>query len=190
MLTHFCLSAFYNLCHCGCRSCSPVRTVQVLLSEADIACSCLCQSLFTASCVQLRRRSVCILQNNSTTWRETPWTEVFVLCEPFQSPLCVSNLMSLYVCCLKDSFFFKYSWLASLSLSAELQVCAGLEEARVAVFFHQGVDFGLGQIETGLAGMLHVLLCDGFGCMVKINLLWCIRADELVINFLGFGGQF
>lgn len=60
--------------------------------------------------------------------------------------------------------------LASLSLSAELQVCGGLEEARVAVLLHQGVDLGLGQKETGLAGLFHVLLGGGFGLVVKIDL--------------------
>lgn len=60
--------------------------------------------------------------------------------------------------------------LACLGLSAELQVRGALEEARVAVLLHQGVDFGLGQVETGLAGMLHVLLYDGFGHMVQIYL--------------------
>lgn len=60
--------------------------------------------------------------------------------------------------------------LACFGLSADLQVCGGLEEARVAVLLHQGVDFGLGQTETGLFGILHVLLRDGFGHMVKIYL--------------------
>lgn len=66
--------------------------------------------------------------------------------------------------------FSRQSLLASLALSAELQVCGRPEEARVAVLFHQGVDFGLGQGKTGQAGMFHVLLCDGFGHMVQIYL--------------------
>lgn len=62
-------------------------------------------------------------------------------------------------------------FLAPLGLPADLQVGGRLEEARVAVFLHQGVDFGLGQLEAGLPGVLHVLLCDGFGHMVQIHLM-------------------
>lgn len=74
-------------------------------------------------------------------------------------------------------------------LSAELQVHGGLEEARVAVLLHQGVDFGLGQVKTGRTGIRRVLLDDGFGHVVQIYLSWRIRADELIINLLRFGGQ-
>lgn len=73
--------------------------------------------------------------------------------------------------------------LARLGLSADLQVHGGLEEARVAVFLHQAVDFGLGQLETGLFGMLHVLLCDGFGQVVKIYLQGNQRGGEVIISF-------
>lgn len=61
-------------------------------------------------------------------------------------------------------------YLAPLGFPADLQVGGGLEEARVAVFLHQGVDFGLGQLEARLSWVLHVLFCDGFGHMVKIYL--------------------
>lgn len=60
--------------------------------------------------------------------------------------------------------------LAGLGFSADLQVCAGLEEARVAVFLHQGVDFGLGQVEAGVSGVLHVLPGKGFGRVVEVHL--------------------
>lgn len=66
--------------------------------------------------------------------------------------------------------FLSSSLLARLGFPGELQVCWGFEEARVAVFLHQGVDFGLGHIETGLAGLLHVLFGDRFGFMVEIYL--------------------
>lgn len=62
------------------------------------------------------------------------------------------------------------SFLAGLGLPAGLQVYGGLEEARVAVFLHQSVDFFLGQLKTGLLWMIHVLLGDGFGQVVKIHL--------------------
>lgn len=62
-------------------------------------------------------------------------------------------------------------FLAPLGFPADLQVGGRLEEARVAVFLHQGVDFGLGQLEAGLPGVLYVVLCNGFGHMVKIYLM-------------------
>lgn len=62
-------------------------------------------------------------------------------------------------------------FLAPLGFPADLQVGGRLEEARVAVFLHQGVDFGLGQLEAALSGVLYVPLCDSFGHMVKIYLM-------------------
>lgn len=56
--------------------------------------------------------------------------------------------------------------LTGFDLPTDLQVGDGLEEARVAVFLHQGVDLLLGQAETGLAGVFQILLGDGFGLMV------------------------
>lgn len=41
------ISAFSNRCHCGCCSCSPVCTVQVSLSEADITCNSVSVSFFS-----------------------------------------------------------------------------------------------------------------------------------------------
>lgn len=104
--------------------------------------------------------------NNSTTWNQAPWTEAFDLCEPFQSSLRVSKLMSVS----KSEHVFVVAPLGCLGLSADLQVCGGFEEARVTVFLHQVVDFRLGQFKTGLSGVLHVLLSDGFGHVVKIYL--------------------
>ena len=82
----------------------------------------------------------------------------FIPCKPFH-----------YVSanCVQFNTVFILAW---LGLSAELQVRGGLEEARVAVLLHQGVDFSLGQAEGWLAGILKVLLRDGFGHMVKIYL--------------------
>lgn len=60
--------------------------------------------------------------------------------------------------------------LARPDLSAELQVGGGLEEAGVAVFLHQRVDLGLSQVEAGLRGLLHVLLGDGLGDVVQVDL--------------------
>ncbi|TNN81547.1 hypothetical protein EYF80_008319 [Liparis tanakae] len=60
-------------------------------------------------------------------------------------------------------------------------VCGGLYKARVAVFLHERVDFGLGQTETGQVGLHYVLLCDAFGHMVKIYLqrrLICLSGAE------------
>lgn len=61
-------------------------------------------------------------------------------------------------------------FLSRLGLSAELQIRGGLEEARVAVLLHQGVDFGLGQVEGRPAGVLQQLLGDGFCRVVQIDL--------------------
>lgn len=48
-----------------------------------------------ASISDLRPNAASALQNNSTTWHQTPWTVVFVPWEPFQSQLCISKLMPL-----------------------------------------------------------------------------------------------
>lgn len=68
------------------------------------------------------------------------------------------------------SVSFRQSLLACFGLSADLQVCGGLQEAGIAVFLHQGIDFGLSQVEAGHFGVLHVLLCYCFGGVVKIYL--------------------
>lgn len=62
------------------------------------------------------------------------------------------------------------SLLARFDLSAELQVGGGLQEAGVAVLLHQRVDLGLSQVKAGLCGLLHVLLGDGFGGVVQVDL--------------------
>ena len=157
-----------------------MSTVHVSLSEADIARSSVSSHSFT--CPSASGSDPGLYATSKITPRpgtRLPWTEVFVPCEPFQSPLCVSKLMSLYVLCLQDVFFLLFLNNV-VCLSAQLQVRGGLEEARVAVLLHQGVDFGLGQIETGLAGVLHVLLGDGFGHMVQIH-LWRSRGGREVI---------
>lgn len=65
---------------------------------------------------------------------------------------------------------FLKSLLARLGLSGQVQVRRGLEEARVAVFLHQRVDFVLSLIERRLTGPRHVLPGDFFGGVVKVYL--------------------
>lgn len=77
--------------------------------------------------------------------------------------LCVSELLS-----SSGSEFL--GLLARFDLSRDLQVRGGLQEAGVAVFLHQGVDLGLSQVKAGLRGLLNVLLCDGFGGVVQVDL--------------------
>lgn len=84
---------------------------------------------------------------------------------------------------------FRFSLLARLGLSADLQVCGGLYKAREAVFLHERVDFGLGQTETGQVGLHYVLLCDAFGHMVKIYLQVSRGWREVIIRLCG-GSRF
>ncbi len=58
-------------------------------------------------------------------------------------------------------------------LCDEFQVDCWLEETRVAVFLHEGVNFTLGKVEAGQCGLLHILQDDVSSFMIKINLKIC-----------------
>lgn len=91
--------------------------------------------------------------------------ETFVL-EPGRSRPCVGQRLSP----LRGGRKLASRVLARPDLSAELQVGGGPEEAGVAVFLHQCVDLRLSQVEAGLRGLLHVLLGDGLGDVVQVDL--------------------
>lgn len=98
-----------------------------------------------------------------------PWIETSTAPRP-------SSVSGRCVRCLRGAWLDPRSpggplrFLSRLGLSAELQIRGGLEEARVAVLLHQGVDFGLGQVEGRPAGVLQQLLGDGFCRVVQIDL--------------------
>lgn len=75
-------------------------------------------------------------------------------------------------------------------LCNEFLVDCRLEKTRVTVFLHEGVNLTLGEVEAGGCGLLHILQGHGSGFMIKVNLSWCVRADKLLINFLGLCAQF
>lgn len=58
-------------------------------------------------------------------------------------------------------------------LCDEFLVDCWLEETRVAVFLHEGVNFTLGEGEAGQGGLLHIFQGDGSSFMIKINLKMC-----------------
>jgi len=55
-------------------------------------------------------------------------------------------------------------------LCDEFLVDCGLEETRVAVFLHKGVNFTLGKVEAGQGGSFQINQSEGFGFVIKINL--------------------
>lgn len=67
----------------------------------------------------------------------------------------------------------------------------GAEEARVRVLFHQAVDLGLDLIQAGRGGLHQEGLLGLLPrAVVNVNLSRRLHVDELLVDPVGFGGQF